>query len=132
MALDAFIDVRGNPYSVPGHLCGETVAVRITLDGVLKVFDAEGVRMAECRLRPKAAGWQRCQVHFGRNVLSHTPSRHKADMAEGLKRVFRAESAAEAREKAHALMEEMEQKAPRAVTCLEEGLEDALAVLALP
>lgn len=80
----------------------------------------------------QGAVWQRCQVHFGRNVLSHTPSRHKEALAEGLKRIFRSETAAEAREKAHALMEEMEQKAPRAVTCLEEGLEDALAVLALP
>jgi len=80
----------------------------------------------------QGAVWQRCQVHFARNVLSHTPSRHKAVIAEGLKRIFRAETAAEAREKAHALMEEMEGKAPRAVACLEDGLEDALAVLALP
>ena len=29
-------------------------------------------------------------------------------------------------------MEDMEPKAPRAVACLEQGLEDALAVLALP
>ncbi len=80
----------------------------------------------------QGAVWQRCQVHFGRNVLSHTPSRHKAAMAEGLKRIFRAETAQEAREKAHTLMEEMEKKAPKAVACLEEGLEDALAVLAQP
>lgn len=80
----------------------------------------------------QGAVWQRCQVHFGRNVLSHTPSRYKAAMAEGLKRVFRAETASEAREKAHALMDEMEKKAPKAVACLEDGLEDALAVLALP
>ena len=39
-----------------------------------------------------------------------------------------AETASEAREKAHALMDEMEGKAPRAVACLEDGLEDALAV----
>ncbi len=80
----------------------------------------------------QGAVWQRCQVHFGRNVLSHTPSRHKDALAEGLKRIFRSETAAEAREKAHALMEEMAQKVPRAMTCLEEGLEDALAVLSLP
>ena len=53
-------------------------------------------------------------------------------MTEGLKRIFRAETAQEAREKAHALMDELEGKAPRAVACLEEGLEEALAVLALP
>lgn len=79
----------------------------------------------------QGAVWQRCQVHFTRNVLAHTPSRHKAAMTEGLKRVFRAETASEAREKAHALMDEMEGKAPKAVVCLEEGLEDTLAVLAL-
>ena len=80
----------------------------------------------------QGAVWQRCQVHFTRNVLTHTPSRHKVAMTEGLKRIFRAETAQEAREKAHALMDALEGKAPRAVACLEEGLEDALAVLALP
>jgi len=80
----------------------------------------------------QGAVWQRCQVHFIRNVLAHTPSRHRMAMTEGLKRIFRAETASEARQKAHALMDEMESKAPKAVACLEEGLEDALAVLALP
>ena len=36
--------------------------------------------------------WQRCQVHFMRNVLSFTPARHKAIMAQGLKRIFAAET----------------------------------------
>ncbi|RME45128.1 MAG: IS256 family transposase [Chloroflexi bacterium] len=80
----------------------------------------------------QGAIWQRCQVHFLRNVLTHTPARHKAAMTEGLKRIFRAETAQEARQKTHALMDEKEDKAPKAVTCLEEGLEDALAVMALP
>jgi len=80
----------------------------------------------------QGAVWQRCQVHFARNVLAHTPSRHKAAMTEGLKRIFCAETAQEAREKAHALMDELEGKAPGPVACLEDGLEDALAVLALP
>ncbi len=31
-AVDAFIDVCGNRYSVPAHLFGETVVVRITLE----------------------------------------------------------------------------------------------------
>lgn len=34
--------------------------------------------------------------------------------------------------KAHILMDEMERRAPKEVACLEEALEDALAVLALP
>ena len=66
VALDAFIDVRGNRYSVPAHLCGETVAVRIALDGTLKVFDAEGALAAEHRLRPREAGWQVVPEHHAR------------------------------------------------------------------
>ncbi len=66
VALDAFIDVRGNRYSVPAHLCGETVAVRIALDGTLKVFDAEGMLVAEHRLRPREAGWQVVPEHHAR------------------------------------------------------------------
>jgi len=66
VALDAFIDVRGNRYSVPAHLCGETVAIRITLDGTLKVFDAQGQAVAEHLLRPREAGWQVVPAHHAR------------------------------------------------------------------
>jgi len=66
VALDAYIDVRGNRYSVPAHLCGETVAVRIALDGTLKVFDAEGMLVAEHRLRPREAGWGVVPEHHAR------------------------------------------------------------------
>lgn len=103
------------------------------LEGVIFVVSDEHKGLVGAVRRCfQGAVWQRCQVHFGRNVLSHTPLRHKEAMAEGLKRIFRAETAQEARKKAHALMEEMENKAPRAVACLEDGLEDALAVMALP
>ena len=76
--------------------------------------------------------WQRCQVHFMRNVLSYTGSKHKRDMGTGLKRVFGADSAPEARQRFDELAEQMESKAPKAIKCLENGLEDALAVMALP
>ena len=66
VALDAFIDVRGNRYSVPAHLCGETVVIRIALDGTLKVLDAEGMLVAEHRLRPKEAGWCVVPEHHAR------------------------------------------------------------------
>jgi len=78
------------------------------------------------------ASGQRCQVHFMRNILSFTPPRHKATMAEGLKGILRAETAAEARTRAAELAETLEGRADRAIQCLEDGLEDALAVYALP
>tara|TARA_B100001964_G_scaffold235498_1_gene295684 strand:- start:84 stop:1304 length:1221 start_codon:yes stop_codon:yes gene_type:complete len=76
--------------------------------------------------------WQRCQVHFMRNVLSFTPARHKAAMAAGLKRIFACEDVVEARAKAVELAEQLDKRADRAIECLENGLEDALAVYALP
>ena len=75
---------------------------------------------------------QRCQVHFMRNVLSFTPARHKAEIGEGLKRIFASETASEARQKFEELGAAMQEKASKAIKCLEAGLEDALAVLDLP
>lgn len=80
----------------------------------------------------QGAIWQRCQVHFMRNVLSYTGAKHRAEMGKGLKRLFACESAQEARERSNELAESMERKAPKAIECLENGLEDALAVMALP
>jgi transposase len=53
---DAFVDVRGNRYAVPADLAGRTVAVRITLDGVLHVYDGEQLA-ATHTLRPASEGW---------------------------------------------------------------------------
>ena len=39
VAWDGYIDVRGNRYSVPAALVGQAVAVRIGLDGSLRVYD---------------------------------------------------------------------------------------------
>jgi len=80
----------------------------------------------------QGAIWQRCQVHFMRNVLSHTSAKHKQQMGEGLKRIFSSDNAKDARQRFNELAEQMEKKAAKAIDCLERGLEDALAVMALP
>jgi putative transposase len=76
--------------------------------------------------------WQRCQVHLQRNVLGRTPRHLRAQMAAGLRRIFQAEDRAAARTAFAALAVALAGKADRALTILEDGLEDALAVLALP
>lgn len=53
---DAFIDVRGNRYSVPAALAGQTVTIRIAFDDVLTVFVDDGV-VAEHRLQSRERGW---------------------------------------------------------------------------
>lgn len=66
VALDAFVDVRGNRYSVPAHLCGETVRIHLTLDGQLKVYTANGTLVAEHVLKPSSQGWQVVPSHHAR------------------------------------------------------------------
>jgi putative transposase len=76
--------------------------------------------------------WQRCQVHLGRNVLGRTPRHLRAQMAAGLRRILQAEDRSAARAAFAAVAAALEGKADRALAILEEGLEDALAVLSLP
>jgi transposase-like protein len=53
-------------------------------------------------------------------------------MGEGLKRIFGSDTAKDARQRFDELAEQMEKKASKAIDCLEHGLEDSLAVMALP
>ncbi len=76
--------------------------------------------------------WQRCQVHFMRNVLGHTSRRHQKAMITGLKKILGAYDRQDAKKAFEDLAEELEGKADNALQVLEEGLEDALAVLGLP
>ena len=76
--------------------------------------------------------WQRCQVHFMRNVLGHTSRRHQKAMITGLKKILGAYDRLDAKKAFEDLAEELTCKADSALQVLEEGLEDALAVLGLP
>lgn len=62
VAWDSYIDVRGNRYSVPAALVGQRVAVRISLDGTLKVYQAETM-VAVHTLRSQQAGWSTVAAH---------------------------------------------------------------------
>jgi transposase len=62
VAWDAYVDVRGNRYSVPAALVGRRVGVRIGLDGALRVLDGE-TAVAWHQLRPAAAGWATVPEH---------------------------------------------------------------------
>ena len=63
VSWDAYIDVKGNRYSVPAHLVGQTVRVYIGLEGDLRVADSHDQWVAYHRLRPKAAGWATDSSH---------------------------------------------------------------------
>ena len=78
------------------------------------------------------ASWQRCKVHFMRNVLVHVPHKEKERFAGLLKGIWMTADPATAKQRARDLADQYREKCPKAVETLEEGLEDALTFLAFP
>ena len=78
------------------------------------------------------SSWQRCKVHFMRNILAHVPQKQKSTFASELKMIWLAPSDSVARERAHALIEKYKNRFPKATECLEEGLEDSLTFYGYP
>jgi hypothetical protein len=56
VSWDGYVEVRGNRYSVPSHLTGKTVTVRIGLDDTLHIYHGEELA-ATHRLQPSSQGW---------------------------------------------------------------------------
>lgn len=78
---------------------------------------------------PKAR-YQRCMVHFMRNVLSKTPPSHREWASAALKAVFAMESRESALDKAKAVAAEMESRRLKAAAnCLREGIGETTTYL---
>jgi transposase len=60
---DGYVDVRGNRYSVPAALVGQRVSVRIGLDGLLRIFQADDVLAASHTLQSVRFGWSTVPEH---------------------------------------------------------------------
>ena len=56
VAWDAYVEVRGNRYSVPAELAGQLVTVRLSLEGQLSVYDGDHL-VAQHVLQPADRGW---------------------------------------------------------------------------
>ena len=63
VAWDGYVDVRGNRYSVPAALCGQSVTVRLTLEGQVSIWDRQGQCVAVHPHRPAAYGWSTVPAH---------------------------------------------------------------------
>ncbi|WP_418558138.1 IS256 family transposase [Hominenteromicrobium sp.] len=78
------------------------------------------------------ASWQRCKVHFMRNIPAHIPQKDKKFFAAELKEIWLTPSAESARKRAAEPADKYERCFPKAIRCLEDGLEDSLAFYAFP
>ena len=103
------------------------------LDGVhMVISDAhKSILRAITKTYPDAA-WQRCQVHFIRNILDETPTRFKEGLKSELRRMFNASTIVEARSLRDGIISDYTPVAPKAVNALDTGFEDAMTVMQLP
>lgn len=103
------------------------------LKGVKLVIsdDHEGIKAAVAGELP-GVDWQRCVVHFERNVLAHVPASSMAEVAEDLKAIFKVRRQKTARALAEEFVELYARRFPKAVTVFEAGIEDALTYLGYP
>ena len=76
--------------------------------------------------------WQRCQTHFSRNVLDKTPKRLQSKLKELLRVMYDSPDLASARTMCNRIITEFEDKAPKAMSVLESGFDDVMAVMNLP
>jgi len=62
VAWDGYVDVHGNRYSAPPALVGQRVAVRIGLDGLLRIYRGETL-LASHTLKSRQEGWSTHAEH---------------------------------------------------------------------
>lgn len=102
------------------------------LTGVqLVISDAHGGLRNASRKVLKAE-WQRCKVHFYRNVLVHVSKRSQAEVSEAMKAVFVQRDEKSAKLKAADLIKQFQNRFGKAMEIFEAGVEDVLSYLHYP
>jgi putative transposase len=101
-------------------------------DVKLAISDAnEGVKKALSKVFPGAA-WQRCRVHFMRNLLARIPHGDKTSVAEAVRLIFEQPSHQSAVHRLRELAQVLEKTYPDAAKILIEGEQDILAYKTFP
>jgi putative transposase len=80
----------------------------------------------------QGASWQRCQVHFSRNLVGMVGAGRRSELAADLREIFAATTREQAMTTAEVVSARWESSHPAVARLLEEGIEDCLACLAFP
>jgi putative transposase len=78
------------------------------------------------------AAWQRCKVHFSRNVVDHAPKAYKEKLAPAVHGIFNQPNQEAALAAFETLKEQFGATCAKAMQILEDGLGDALTFMAFP
>jgi len=104
------------------------------LQGVRLIVSDACIGLAEsaAEFYPEAL-WQRCTVHFYRNVFSHVPRPKMREVAAMLKAIHAAEDVAAARDKVQAVIAKLrEQRLTKAAELVEASAHETLAYYSFP
>jgi transposase-like protein len=98
----------------------------------LVISDAHAGLVAGVRGVLNGVAWQRCTVHFMRNVLSRVPKAAQGFVAAALKGIFSQTSQKEAKGALRRAAELLRPKYPAAAAIIQEAEEEVLAYMSFP
>jgi putative transposase len=103
------------------------------LSGVTLVISDAHVGLTKAiRRQLQGCVWQRCRVHFARNLLQRVPRAHQGMVTAALRSLFAQESAAEILSRWDDLAVSLVERFPRAAELMAEAREDVLAFRHFP
>ena len=103
------------------------------LGGVkLVISDAHSGLTKAIRRQLQGSVWQRCRVHFARNLLQCVPKAHQGMVTAALRSVFAQETAAEIESRWDDLATSLADRFPKAAALMHEAREDVLAFRHFP
>lgn len=103
------------------------------LSGVkLLVSDAHKGITSAAKRHLQGVSWQRCQVHFKRELLKKVSHKKSGELMSDIKAVFKGHDLAECLRRGEEMASKWERSAPSVSKLLREGLADCLTVLSFP
>jgi transposase-like protein len=98
----------------------------------LVISDAHTGLQAAIRQVLQGASWQRCRVHFMRNLLVHVPKQAQTMVSALVRTIFAQPDQAQARTELGRVVESLEERFPKAAALLADAQEDILAYMGFP
>jgi putative transposase len=102
------------------------------LDGVQLVVSDAHTGLTTAIAKVFGCPWQRCTVHFLRDMLGHVSRAQQPLVSGAIRQVFVAASAAEARERLRQVADQLRPHAAKVARLLEDAEADLLAFYAFP
>ena len=88
----------------------------------------EGIQYAISQIFPEVP-WQRCQVHFTRNIIDKVPKKYQEGLRTELREMFSSDTLEQARNRRDEILQDYRGIAEKAMECLENGFESAMTVM---